>query len=149
MTLLAVSTQEVIEAILGSIDEAIHAVDENGITIFYNTVAAKHDGSKIEKVLGKHLLEAFPSLSRETSTLMKVLDTKTNRSSSAALSKFKWRRHLHSKYDVTYFIDGNIAGAVEIAKDYSTVQKLTDTIVDLQSKIKRSSRKSNQKACCI
>ena len=43
------------------------------------------------------------------------------------------------------FIDGNIAGAVEIAKDYSTVQKLTDTIVDLQSKIKRSSRKSNQK----
>lgn len=39
------------------------------------------------------------------------------------------------------FIDGNIAGAVEIAKDYSTVQKLTDTIVDLQSKIKRSSRK--------
>lgn len=76
MTLLAVSTQEVIEAILGSIDEAIHAVDENGITIFYNSVAAKHDGSKIEKVLGKHLLEAFPSLSRETSTLMKVLDTK-------------------------------------------------------------------------
>ena len=58
MTLLAVSTQ-VIEAILGSIDEAIHAVDENGITIFYNSVAAKHDGSKIEKVLGKHLLEAF------------------------------------------------------------------------------------------
>ena len=52
MTLLAVSTQEVIEAILGSIDEAIHAVDENGITIFYNSVAAKHDGSKIEKVLG-------------------------------------------------------------------------------------------------
>ena len=49
MTLLAVSTQEVIEAILGSIDEAIHAVDENGITIFYNSVAAKHDGSKIEK----------------------------------------------------------------------------------------------------
>ena len=43
------------------------------------------------------------------------------------------------------FIDGNIAGAVEIAKDYSTVQKLTDTIVDLQSKIKRSSRKSGQK----
>lgn len=64
MTLLAVSTQEVIEAILGSIDEAIHAVDENGITIFYNSVAAKHDGSKIEKVLGKHLLEAFPSLSK-------------------------------------------------------------------------------------
>ncbi|EAL15621.1 L-lysine aminomutase regulator [Bacillus cereus G9241] len=104
MTLLAVSTQEVIEAILGSIDEAIHAVDENGITIFYNTVAAKHDGSKIEKVLGKHLLEAFPSLSRENKYVDESIRyKKTNRSSSAALSKFKWGRHLYSKYDVTYF----------------------------------------------
>ena len=68
----------------------LYAVDENGITIFYNSVAAKHDGSKIEKVLGKHLLEAFPSLSRETSTLMKVLDTKTYRTSGTTLSKFKW-----------------------------------------------------------
>ncbi|MRU04920.1 arginine utilization transcriptional regulator RocR, partial [Bacillus anthracis] len=142
MTLLAVSTQEVIEAILGSIDEAIHAVDENGITIFYNTVAAKHDGSKIEKVLGKHLLEAFPSLSRETSTLMKVLDTK-----KPIVHQVQHYQNLNGEDICTVnttlpiFIDGNIAGAVEIAKDYSTVQKLTDTIVDLQSKIKRSSRK--------
>ena len=49
MTLLAVSTQEVIEAILGSIDEAIHAVDENGITIFYNTVAANTMDQKLKK----------------------------------------------------------------------------------------------------
>ncbi|KOS28372.1 ATPase AAA [Bacillus anthracis] len=140
--MLAVSTQEVIEAILGSIDEAIHALDENGFTIFYNTVAAKHDGSKIEKVLGKHLLEAFPSLSRETSTLMKVLDTK-----KPIVHQVEHFQNLNVEDICTVnttlpiFIDGNIAGAVEIAKDYSTVQKLTDTIVDLQSKIKRSSRK--------
>ena len=89
MTLLAVSTQEVIEAILGSIDEAIHAVDENGITIFYNSVAAKHDGSKIEKVL-EAFVRSVPVFIKETSTLMKVLDTKTYRTSSTALSKFKW-----------------------------------------------------------
>ena len=149
MTLLAVSTQEVIEAILGSIDEAIHAVDENGITIFYNTVAAKHDGSKIEKVLGKHLLEAFPSLSRETSTLMKVLDTKPIVHQVQHYQNLNGEDICTVNTTLPIFIDGNIAGAVEIAKDYSTVQKLTDTIVDLQSKIKRSSRKSNQKACCI
>ncbi|PEE40795.1 sigma-54 interaction domain-containing protein [Bacillus pseudomycoides] len=142
MTLLAVSTQEVIEAILGSIDEAIHAVDENGITIFYNTVAAKHDGSKIENVLGKHLLEAFPSLSRETSTLMKVLNTK-----KPILHQVQRYQNLNGEDVCTVnttlpiFIEGEIAGAVEIAKDYSTIQKLTDTIVDLQSKMKRSSRK--------
>jgi arginine utilization regulatory protein len=93
-------------------------------------------------VLGKHLLEAFPSLSRETSTLMKVLDTK-----KPIVHQVQHYQNLNGEDICTVnttlpiFIDGNIAGAVEIAKDYSTVQKLTDTIVDLQSKIKRSSRK--------
>lgn len=93
-------------------------------------------------MLGKHLLEAFPSLSRETSTLMKVLDTK-----KPIVHQVQHYQNLNGEDICTVnttlpiFIDGNIAGAVEIAKDYSTVQKLTDTIVDLQSKIKRSSRK--------
>ncbi len=97
---------------------------------------------KLKKVLGKHLLEAFPSLSRETSTLMKVLDTK-----KPIVHQVQHYQNLNGEDICTVnttlpiFIDGNIAGAVEIAKDYSTVQKLTDTIVDLQSKIKRSSRK--------
>lgn len=93
-------------------------------------------------MLGKHLLEAFPSLSRETSTLMKVLDTK-----KPIVHQVQHYQNLNGEDVCTVnttlpiFIDGNIAGAVEIAKDYSTIQKLTDTIVDLQSKIKRSSRK--------
>lgn len=142
MRVLVVSTQEVIEAILGSIDEAIHAVDENGVTIFYNAVAARHDGSKIENVLGKHLLEAFPSLSRETSTLLGVLNKK-----KPILHQVQRYQNLNGEDVCTVnttlpiFIDGKIAGAVEIAKDYSTIQKLTDTIVDLQSKMKRSTRK--------
>ncbi|YAR63670.1 PAS domain S-box protein [Bacillus cytotoxicus] len=149
--MLAVSTQEVIEAILSSIDEAIHAVDENGITIFYNDVATKHDGSKIENVLGKHLLEAFPSLSRETSTLMKVLHTK-----KPIVHQVRRYQNLKGEDVCTVnttlpiFIEGSIAGAVEIAKDYTTIQKLTDTIVDLQSKMKRSSkRKITKKTYCV
>ncbi|WP_369899813.1 sigma-54 interaction domain-containing protein [Bacillus manliponensis] len=140
--MLAVSTPEVIEAILGSIDEAIHAVDENGVTIFYNAAAAKHDGSKIEHVLGKHLLEAFPSLSRETSTLLGVLNKK-----KPIIHQVQRYQNLNGEDVCTVnttlpiFIDGKIAGAVEIAKDYSTIQRLTDTIVGLQSKMKRSTRK--------
>jgi len=140
--LLAISTQEVIEAILSSIDEAIHAVDENGVTIFYNTVAAKHDGSNVEDVLGKYLLEAFPSLTPETSTLLKVLQMK-----KPILHQVQ--RYQNQRGEDVYtvnttlpiFIEGRIAGAVEIAKDYSTIQKLTEKIADLQSKMKRSSPK--------
>ncbi len=102
---------------------------------FYNSVAAKHDGSKIEKVLGKHLLEAFPSLSRETSTLMKVLDTKTYRTSGTTLSKFKWCEDVCTvNTTLPIFIDGNIAGAVEIAKDYSTIQSLLTQLLTYSRK---------------
>ena len=36
--------KEMLEAILGTIDEGIHVVDARGITIYYNPIAAKHDG---------------------------------------------------------------------------------------------------------
>ena len=75
MFLKPFETKQMLEAILGSIDEAIHAVNSEGITIFYNKVAAKHDGVEIEEVLGKHVLEVFPSLSSQTSTLLKVIET--------------------------------------------------------------------------
>ena len=61
MMISTIPTNEMISAILNSIDESIHAVDNNGMTIFYNQVAAENDGVSVEDVLGKHVLEAFPS----------------------------------------------------------------------------------------
>ena len=40
------NTSEVLEAILETIDEGIHVIDPKGQTIFYNGVAANHDGMK-------------------------------------------------------------------------------------------------------
>lgn len=93
-------------------------------------------------MLGKHLLEAFPSLSKGN----EYIDEST-RYKKPIVHQVQHYQNLNGEDVCTVnttlpiFIDGNIAGAVEIAKDYSTIQKLTDTIVDLQSKIKRSSRK--------
>ncbi|MFD3450031.1 sigma-54 interaction domain-containing protein [Microbacteriaceae bacterium 4G12] len=141
--MLVQSTTEVVGAILGSIDEAIHAVDEHGITIFYNAVAARHDGLAVEEVLGKHVLEAFPSLTRETSTLLQVLETK--KKIPHQVQRYQ-NRNGHEIYTVNttipILLDGRVAGAVEIAKDYSTIRKLTDTIVDLQASMKRTSSRS-------
>jgi arginine utilization regulatory protein len=62
------NTSEVLEAILETIDEGIHVIDPKGQTIFYNGVAANHDGMKVGEVLGKPLLEDFPSLNHKSST---------------------------------------------------------------------------------
>ncbi|TMZ58387.1 PAS domain S-box protein, partial [Klebsiella pneumoniae] len=68
-------TEEMLQEVLHSIDEGIHVVNTEGITIFYNPVAAALDGMAVEEVLGTHVLEAFPSLTNKTSTLMQVLQT--------------------------------------------------------------------------
>ena len=66
---------KVMEAILEMIDEGIHVIDMDGKTIFYNQIAASHDGMSVEEVLGVPLLQAFPELTEHSSTLLRVIQT--------------------------------------------------------------------------
>ncbi|WP_412766284.1 sigma-54 interaction domain-containing protein [Sutcliffiella cohnii] len=129
-------SNDMMKHLLSCIDEAIHAVDENGITIFYNEVAAKHDGLKTEEVIGKHILKVFPSLTEETSTLLKVLKTK------------KAIFHQDQKYEnkngelietvnttIPILIGEEVKGAVEIAKNYGKIKMLSNKLIDLQSRL--------------
>src|SRR5699024_608569 len=73
--ILSEISKATLTAILGTIDEGIHAVDAQGYTIYYNQFAAQHDGLKPGEVIGKHLLDIFPSLDVQTSTLLKAIET--------------------------------------------------------------------------
>ncbi len=125
--------EQVLTAILKGIDEGIHAVDINGITIFYNEVAALHDAMGIDEVLGKPLLESFPSLSLKSSTLLQVMKTK-----QPIYDQSQSYINLHGKRIETLnttlpiFVEGELVGAVEIAKDYSRLKILSERLLDLQ-----------------
>ncbi|CAM3899382.1 sigma-54 interaction domain-containing protein [Mesobacillus zeae] len=142
MNLTEKMTGEVLGAILGSIDEAIHVVDTEGITIFYNEVAASHDGLKREEVLGKPLLKLFPSLSEKSSTLLTVL--KTNK---PLYNKTQIFVNLHGKKIETVnttlpiFMGGQLIGAVEIAKDYSRLKQLSEQLLDLKKDFHKPAKK--------
>ncbi|MDB4896845.1 MAG: sigma-54-dependent transcriptional regulator variant, partial [Firmicutes bacterium] len=62
-------------ALLANVDEGIHVVDREGITVLYNPQAGLNDVLEPDEVIGKHLLQVFPSLTAHTSTLLKVLAT--------------------------------------------------------------------------
>ncbi|WP_199484509.1 sigma-54 interaction domain-containing protein [Peribacillus glennii] len=138
------NTREVLEAILESIDEGIHVIDTKGITIFYNAVAASHDGMEISEVLGRPLLEAFPSLTRHSSTLMKVI--KTGKPNSFKEQSYL---NLHGKMIETMnstlpiFVEGQLIGAVEIAKDISKLRLLSERLLDLKSTITKQKKKGS------
>ncbi len=133
------NTREVLEAILNTIDEGIHVIDPKGHTIFYNGVAANHDGMKRSEVLGKPLLEAFPSLNHKSSTLLRVIKSEKpiynyNQSYINAHGRIIETQNTTLPLNV----DGVTVGAIEIAKDYSSIKRLSERVADLEGSFKTS-----------
>ncbi|MFJ7678256.1 sigma-54 interaction domain-containing protein [Peribacillus sp. NPDC097198] len=141
------NTNQVLEAILASIDEGIHVIDLKGQTIFYNEVAANHDGMKVEEVLGKPLLEAFPSLNHKSSTLLRVIQ-----SEKPIYHHRQSYVNAHGRIIETFnttlpiYVDGFIMGAIEIAKDYSSLKQLSERLADLESSLKTTTSKEKKVA---
>ncbi|WP_026563808.1 sigma-54 interaction domain-containing protein [Bacillus sp. UNC41MFS5] len=142
MVLLTALTQEVLTAILKGIDEGIHVVNTDGKTIFYNEVAAKHDGMDVKEVQGKYLLDVFPSLTEESSTLLKVITTgKPIYNQTQVYMNLHGTRIDTMNTTLPIFLGNEIIGAVEIAKDYSRMKLLAERLLDLQKGLNKSSKK--------
>ncbi|MCC8433087.1 sigma 54-interacting transcriptional regulator [Brevibacillus sp. M2.1A] len=134
-------TVEMLQAILGAIDEGIHVVDANGITIFYNHVAAKLDGLTPEEVLGKPLLEVFPSLDRQSSTLLRVIDSgESIYNQTQTYKNWKGMRVETINTTLPVRVGKRLVGAVEVAKDIGKLKELSERLVDLQAKISKPKR---------
>ncbi len=139
-------TQEVLTAILKGIDEGIHVVNTEGKTIFYNDVAAKHDGMDVKEVQRKHLIDAFPSLTEESSTLLKVIKTgKPIYNQTQVYMNLHGTRIDTINTTLPIFLGEEIIGAVEIAKDYSRMKLLAERLLDLQKGLNKSSKKKENK----
>lgn len=134
-------TVEMLQAILRAIDEGIHVVDANGITIFYNHVAARLDALTPEEVLGKPLLEVFPSLDRESSTLLRVIDSGESIYNQPQVYK-NWRGVRVETINTTLpvRVGKRLVGAVEVAKDIGKLKELSERLVDLQAQISKPKR---------
>lgn len=134
-------TVEMLQAILGAIDEGIHVVDADGITIFYNHVAARLDGLTPEEVLGKPLLEVFPSLDRQSSTLLRVIESgEAIYNQTQTYKNWKGMRVETINTTLPVRVGKRLVGAVEVAKDIGKLKELSERLVDLQAKISKPKR---------
>ena len=130
-------TETVLEAILSSIDESIHVIDTEGKTIYYNEAAARLDGLTKEEVIGRHLLQSFPSLSHKDSTLLRVI-----RDGQAIINKNQTYITAHGKRRETVnttlpiFVEDRQIGAIEVAKDYTKLKLLSERLLDLEQSIR-------------
>ncbi|GAB6108818.1 sigma-54 interaction domain-containing protein [Fusibacter bizertensis] len=128
--------------IFDAIEEGIHIVDHSGKTILYNKAMEEIEGLSQKQVIGRHLLDLFPDWTKENSTLLTVLSSGVpivNREQSYLNFKGKNIRTLNSTFPV---FDGKlIVGAVEIAKNMTTVNNMSEQIINLQQKLIRPNKK--------
>lgn len=129
--------QAVLGVILEQGDLGIHMVDAQGVTRIYNALAAEMDGIEPGLVLGRHLLENFPSLTGHTSTLLQVL-----RTAKPLLNQQQTYRNLYGK-EITSINstlpvigqEGRMLGAVEISRDVTRLQQLSEQIIELRRRL--------------
>lgn len=110
--------ENILSRITAHIDDGIFVVDRMGKVLYYNASANNQAGVSFQNAMGKHILELFPKLSYETSTLLRVMET-----GMPIVGDIQhYFNHCLKKVTIitnTYPIyEGNqIVGALEIAKD--------------------------------
>ncbi len=128
--------QDYLTKILNHINEGIHVVDENTVTVIYNQKMAELENMKQESVMGEKLLDVFPSLNKENSTLLRTLRNgqSINNRQQEYLNKYGQKIITINSTIPIKFEDGTI-WALEVAKDITEVKNLYNKINRLQEKL--------------
>ncbi|MCS1352638.1 sigma-54-dependent Fis family transcriptional regulator [Mechercharimyces sp. CAU 1602] len=128
--------------VLQRIDDGIHIVDKEGITLFYNDMAATLDGLSVEEVTGAYILDVFPSLNQKTSTLLQVLDCGRAINHQQQMYTNRYGKQIVTiNRTVPLYIEGKLVGALEIAKDITYVKNLSEQVRQLQTEIRERGKK--------
>lgn len=126
-----------LSVVLDSISQGVHVVDENGITVVYNLAASRLDGLAKEEVIGRSILEVFPSLDHDSSTLMKVLKSGVPElEQQQTFSNYKGKKITTVNSTHPIVIDGKLVGACEVSTDITRLKEMAEKILDLQRELR-------------
>ncbi|RDY24015.1 PAS domain-containing protein [Romboutsia maritimum] len=131
---------EVINKIIESIDEGIHFIDKNGKTIVYNNSMAKLEGMNKEDIVNKSFFDVVKNMKVNNSTLLEVLDSKCIIKDNVQKYLNKDGKEITTINTTMPIIVGNkLVGALEISKDMTQIQSLSEQILKLKEiKISKS-----------
>ncbi len=130
--------KDVMDIILNNISDGVQIINKKGELIFSNENATLQDDIGIKEALGKHILSVYPSLTKETSTLLKVLDTGQEiRDFEQVYSTYKGKEINTLNTTLPLKKGGKIIGALEISKDISHVKELSEKVRMLRDKAKK------------
>ncbi|MDI6600364.1 MAG: sigma 54-interacting transcriptional regulator [Thermoanaerobacteraceae bacterium] len=124
--------------VLDNLDEGVQIIDRDGRIIYINQVLIDMEGLDREEVLGKHLLEVYPSLKENESTLLQVLKTgQPVLNIQQSFINYKGRKitTVNSSYPLL-----STGGAVEVSQDITRIKNLSERILELEARLYHKGR---------
>jgi len=134
--------------IFDSLEDGITIIDVKGRIVFLNKKAQKLDNIDLNEVIGRHILEVYPSLSQRTSTLLSVLETgEIIKDNTQSFINFKGQKITTVNTTLPIIKNDKLVGAIEISRDLTNVKKITDELLNLKNQltIKRESKDIERK----
>lgn len=118
------------------INDGIHIVDSSGKVVHYNAAAKQLDEIDAEKTIGRHILEVYPSLTFETSTIIRVLKTgKPLYNVEQNFVNYKGDKISTLNSTLPVFYNNKVIGALEVSRNITKVRELSERIVNLQREL--------------
>jgi arginine utilization regulatory protein len=126
---------EVLSKALNILEDGIHIVDNEGITVFYSAALENIENNQAANVVGKHICETY-RLDEESSILLKVLKTGKPIKNHHITYYSKKGTEINILTN-TYPIMGNndIIGAVSVNTNITSNKQLVDTVIKLQRQL--------------
>jgi arginine utilization regulatory protein len=122
---------------LDVIDDGIHIIDRNGITVFYSKGLENIEQNKASSVVGKHISETY-RLDEESSILLKVLKSGKTITNHRTIYYTKKGNEISIITNTYPLFDGSgqkIIGAVSVNSNITSNKQLVDTVIHLQRQL--------------
>lgn len=121
--------KKILKIVTDNSDDGIFIVNQMGEVVFYNESADNQAGVNFENAIGKHILDIFPKLTKEGSTLLRVIETKEPIIGHIQ-SYYNYNLKKVTIISTTYpiFEDDELVGAIEISKDLNKYGEFNDKI---------------------
>ncbi len=124
------------EILLDYMEEGVQIIDSRGRIIYYNRAASELEDIKQEDTIGRHILEVYPSLSPETSTLLHAIRTGMPRFQvQQTFINYKGKKITTINTSLPLKANNKIVGAIEVSKNITDVREMSERLVDLQERL--------------
>lgn len=127
--------------IFGHFFDLIHQpmaiIDAEGKYIYYNQESAELDGYTIEQALGKPMLEVYPNLTEDNSTMLQSLQHGKEYQGNYQIYYNALGKAVDYQHTTVplYNSETKVIGAIEIGRDMSNMRRLQEQVVSLNSQL--------------